>query len=236
MTVTPSALDIHRATLEADRSELHTCMPAEVVRVHAGPHGRQFVDVLPGLQRRVPNELGELVDEALPIIPMVPVGYLQGGGFFVSVPLAVGDIVTVVFAERSLDSWIETAKKGGKRAVIPGDVGTHTLQGAIVLPCGPSPRDELLQDVHAENLVIGKDDGVQIHITPDGLIGLGGAEPADFVALASKVDAFISTLDTLFRTGWVVAPSDGGAALKAAYAAAFGSPPASVASDVVKSD
>ena len=63
MSVTPSDLDIQRAAMQAELGDVHTAMPAEVLRVHAGEHGRQFVDVQPSLQRRAPNEDGVMVDE-----------------------------------------------------------------------------------------------------------------------------------------------------------------------------
>lgn len=59
---------------------------------------------------------------------------------------------------------------------------------------------------------------------------------ADAVALSTKVDLLWTTLDTLFRTTWVPAPTDGGAALKAAYINAFATPPATVASAKMKLD
>lgn len=197
MTVTPGLLDILDSAIEADRRELHTCMPAEVLRVQTGDHKRQFVDVQPLLRREVPTEDGELVSEQLPALTMVPVGHLQGGGFFISVPLAAGDIVLLVFAERSLDQWLQVAKKGTTRTVDPGDVGLHTLAGAVALPCGPAPRQSLLQDVDGSALVIGLDGGSKITIQPDGEVHLAGN--GDAVALASlvldRLNAIKSTFD-----------------------------------------
>jgi hypothetical protein len=197
MTVTPSDLDVQRAVVDAALSEVHTAMPGEVVRVHSGEHGRQFVDVQPSLQRRAPNENGEVVDETLPVIPMVPVGYMQGGGFFLSVPLAVGDVVLLVFAERSLDQWLQTAIKGSQRAIAPGDLGTHTLEGAVALPTGPAPRPELLQGVHATNLVIGLSGSTtagQIHITPTGDVLIGGALATQAMVLGNALTAWLAAL------------------------------------------
>ena len=251
MSVTPSSLDLQDGALRNALSDVHTSMPAEVVRVHAGANKLQFVDVLPLLQRSVLNEDGELVDEALPVLPSVPVGYLQGGGFFISVPLAVGDIVTLIFAERSLDQWIETAKKGGKSPVVPGDVSTHSLEGAIALPVGPAPRSALLNGVSATDLVIGHDGGARIHITPGGVIHLGDAAGADFVALAAKVATEferIKTDLTLLKaaigaglTGVGVGAAASGTAGAAAFTGApgismFPSSPASVAATKVKAD
>lgn len=234
MTVIPSTLDVHEASIRTMLSDLHTCMPGEVVAVRAGDaDARQFVDVLPMLQRAVVNADGEPLDEPLPVVPMVPVGYVQGGGFFMSVPLRVGDVVLLVFAERSLDTWIEVAKPGSRTPVVPGDVSTHSLQGAIALPLGPAPRSRLLAGVDASDMVIGTADGkVLARFGADGSVsfaeGAGG-----YIALSNKVDAFITKIDTVLRS-WIVTPSDGGAALQVAYKTAFPNPPTSVAATKTK--
>lgn len=242
---TPSSLDVQDYALQQALGNVHTCMPAEVVRVHAGEHKNQFVDVLPGLMRTASDEDGNPIDEALPLIPMVPVGYIQGGGFFISVPLAVGDIVTLVFAERSLDQWLEVAKKSSGRAIDPGDVSTHPLEGAIALPCGPAPRSALLPSVSATDLVIGKDGGARIHIKSDGVIHLGDEAGASFVALASKVATELDRIKTDLSTlksaisGAAVLAQDGGATFKTNIMSAlssFPSSPGDVAATKVKAD
>jgi hypothetical protein len=225
---TPSDIRILDDFVRNELSYLNTCMPAEVLRVNTDRHKRQFVDVLPSLKRHAYDEDDRPIVEELPMLYMVPVAYPQGGGCFISVPLAVGDIVTLVFAQRSLDYWIETARKNSQRAVDPGDVGMHVFEGAIAFPCGPAPRPELLADVHAENLVIGKDGGVQIHITPDGTINLGGATLSDFVALASKVDQAIATLKTAIGEGFT-AVGAGSAASGAAGKTKFDESAAAIA-------
>lgn len=235
MSPTPSSLDVQDWALQAALSNLHSCFPAEVVRVHEGAHKRQFVDVLPGLMRTAPNEDGELVDEALPIISMVPVGYMQGGGFFISVPLAVGDIVTVICAERSMDQWLEVAKKGSQRAINPGDISTHSLEGAIALPCGPAPRAALLANVSATDLVIGHDSGARIHLSPSGVIHAGDEAGAQFVALAQKTQEQLQAIwdkvnshthqvsVSVATTGTMSAQSGSGTGTAAAQAAPLGS-------------
>jgi hypothetical protein len=58
----------------------------------------------------------------------------------------------------------------------------------------------------------------------------------DAAGLASKIDLLWTTLDTVFRTAWTPVPTDGGAALKTAYLAAFATPPTTVASTKLKVD
>lgn len=232
MTVIPSELDVQEAALRRALSDLHTCMPAEVVAVRAGADARQFVDVLPMLMRAVVNEDGVPLDEALPLLQMVPMATLQAGGFHLSLPVRVGDVVLVVFAERSLDSWIETARPGARSPVVPGDLSMHTLQGAIALPLGPRPRGGLLQGVDASDMVIATAGGtVLARFKQDGSVAF--AEGSDYVALSAKVDLIIATLDGVFRS-WVPSAGDGGAKLSVAYKAAFTTPPASVAATKTK--
>ena len=174
-------------------------MPGQVVKVHAGADKRQFVDVRPSLKRAVPvdddDEQGTttvaapFIEEDLPIIPSVPVGYPQGGGFFISVPLQPGDFVLLVFCERSIDRWVETASKGNQRAVSPGDVGTHVLEGAIALPFGPAPRAELLDNISATDLVLAHKSGPGVRVKPDGTICLGVEAPAHKAAIDNLVEA-----------------------------------------------
>lgn len=74
-----------------------------------------------------------------------------------------------------------------------------------------------------------------VYLDAEGKVHLGGGTAAAaFAARADKVDAFIATMDQLLRTDWIVVPTDGGAALKAAFAAAFPTPPTTVAASNVK--
>jgi Phage protein Gp138 N-terminal domain len=196
MTVLPSTLDLQEAEVRNTLSDLHTCMPGEVVAVRSGADQRQFVDVLPMLRRAVIDEHGEPVDEALPVLQMVPVAHWQGGGFFVSMPLQPGDPVLLAFAERSLDTWIQNAKPGARTAVTPGDVATHSLQGAIALPCGPAPRARLITGVDGSDMVVGTLSGtILARFQSDGSVVF--AEGVNFVALANLVKAELDRIWTV---------------------------------------
>jgi hypothetical protein len=244
-----STIDVLSQFVAAGISGVHTCMPGEVVRVLAGPEQRQFVDVLPALQRLVYDEESEqTVSESLPVIPCVPVAYMQGGGFYISVPLQPGDFVTLVFAERSLDHWLQVARKGRGQAVPAGDVGTHTLEGAIALPCGPAPRPELLAGCDAADLVIGGPTGILLRAKRDGSVHLAEGAGLDDVALAAMVKAELedvkadlATLKTAIAGGFTavgVASAASGTLGKEAFETALGNAwphsPSSVAAGHVK--
>jgi len=223
MTVIPSAIDVHDEAMRHGLADLHTCMPGEVVAVRAEARdGRQFVDVLPMQQRAVVDEDGDLISEAYPVLQMIPVGYVQGGGFFLSVPLRVGDVVLLVFAERALDSWIENAMPGAKTPVIPGDLAQHSLQGAIALPLGPQPRSTLLSGVDPTDMVIGLEDGtILARFTPAGFAVF--AEGVDFVTLANLVATELGRLWTAIGAHTHTVATTGSASAQTGTAAAAGS-------------
>lgn len=84
--------------------------------------------------------------------------------------------------------------------------------------------------------------GQRIHLKADGSVeitapgGVSVGNGSDAVAMAAKVDALWSTLYTMFSTWAPPATPDSGAALKAAFTAAFPSSPSSVASTNLEAD
>ena len=207
---TQTDADLWEVAIESRLLDVWTCLPGYVAQVYSD-RGYQYVDVVPAVRRPVRTAEDELVAEELPVLTGVPVGFPQGGGFFLSMPLKVGDVVTVVFAQWSIDGWTEQGKRGATAAVDAPDVGSHRADGAIALPCGPMPVPSLLADVSSEKLVIAEDGGVKLEmgqgsvsvlgdLKVEGSVDLGELKAADFVALAAKVDAEIKRLDQAIET------------------------------------
>lgn len=176
---TPEWLELLQLAVETRLFEVHTSMPGQVVAVHSDASSkRQYCDVRPCLRRCLEADEASavpFVEEELPVIPRVPIGYPQGGGWFVSYPLQPGDFVTLVFSERSIDRWIATAKKARQQSISTGDVGTHTLDGAIALPVGPAPAGELLEGVSGADMVLGHVSGSPLlTFSADGTVTLQG--------------------------------------------------------------
>jgi hypothetical protein len=214
-SATPDLGDLLRLIAESAIADLRVCMPGQIVALHTDSASRgQYVDVRPCLRVVLPtdddSETPEpYVEEELPIIPRVPVAFPQGAGFAISWPLAVGDFVTLVIADRSVDHWLATAAKNSLASSSTGDLGTHPLDGAIALPLGPAPQANLLTTTSTTELVIGGENGLGIRIGST-VIKLGGSDATDWVALASLVDSRltqvhgdIDTLKTAVHTALV---------------------------------
>lgn len=216
-----------REAIDARVAEVHTALPAQIVTYYADT---QTADVQPMVKDVYYDTDGNLKVRSFPVLSSVPVAFLRGGGFFVSLPLAKGDTGMLIFSELPIDRWRSSGQEGH-----PVNARRHGAGNGVFYP-GVRPRAQKLdEDGVDDHLVIGKEGGAQVHVK-DSEIRAGSAGAIDPVALSSKVDAFIAALDALFRTTWVVVPMDGGAALKAAFAAAFPTPPTSTGATKLKAE
>lgn len=214
-------IELLRAAIADREMEFHVSMPAKVDSYDASA---QTVDVIPQLNRSIPDGLGNYSTEQLPKLAAVPVCFPRAGGFFVSFPIQKGDFVLLVFSDRNIGNWLSTGNQGD-----PGDLGMHTLDGAIAIP-GVWPSSGALSDASDTNMIIGKDgtSAAQIEIT-DALVKLGGG--SQFVALANlvadRLDAIKAAYNAHKHTGVTI-----GAGTTAVSDTPIGSLPSVAASNV----
>lgn len=184
----PGLSELIRIAIRQNQAELHVSLPG---RIDSYDVAEQKADIQLLLQRVLVDTDGvELPAETLPILHDVPIAFPRGGGYFLSWPLAEGDLVHVVFVERSTDQYLG----GDGNLTKPLDFRMHNISDAVAYP-GYYPRALSLADAHGDNAVWGKDGGTQIHVK-DGEIDLGSENAADFVALAQKVFDEIDALKT----------------------------------------
>lgn len=151
--------------LERFGIDLHVSMPGRVESYSAGSATEgPTVDVVPLLNRSLPDGAGNYVTEELPKLSDVPVAFHRGGGFIETLPLQKGDFVLLVFCDRNLGRWRTNGAQGDA-----GDLGRHTLDGAVAIP-GVFHDKLPLQTRDADNMRIGRDgvDAAQIKITSTG--------------------------------------------------------------------
>lgn len=231
----PTLANVLKRALDSRLYGMRVSIPARVERYDAA---KRSVDVKPLVRDTVNVGTEDEQSVSVPVISNVPVVFPGAGGFGVTFPIARGDTVLLVFADRSLDKWLSS---GGE--VDPVDVRSHHLSDAIAIPGLHS--FSTVVEAHSEDLVVGIDGGAQIHLKPNGEVHIGGENAADWVALAAKVNVELDRIKADLTTlkGAIssapVAPMDGGATFKAALIAAlpaFPSAPGSVAAEKTKAD
>lgn len=181
---TPELEELLDMAIESHLADLHTCMPGKVVEYSKET---QKADIKPLLKRRIVHENGEELLESLPVLPDVPISFMRSAGFFLSFPIEPGDLVTIHFAERSLDNYLS----GRGEDTDPDEFRMHDLADAIAVP-GFYPFRNPIKDISSVNAVFGMDDGgMQIHITPDGVMEVKfDSKSEEAVALGNALQAF----------------------------------------------
>lgn len=165
-----------RLVLDSRIADVHVALPG-VVKSYSPE--KQTADVQPQIKRHLLVEDGTTTVEDLPILPGIRVGTLRGGGYFVHVPVQVGDHVLVIFAERDLGEWRRLGSN-----VDPADQRTHSLAGAYALPA-IWPDTDLIPNLDGSALEIGSESGLRAKFTATTM-EVGGS--SDAAARASKVD------------------------------------------------
>lgn len=123
MSRAPSLAEIIRIALDARMAEVKVSLPGRVVRYDAS---LRQADVQPLIKTAYRDEDDRQVVERLPVITNVPVAFPGASGYWVTFPVAVGDLCTLLFSSASLDKWLS---EGGE--VDPLDYGGGGLQDAI---------------------------------------------------------------------------------------------------------
>lgn len=179
--------------MDVTKNEIRKVAVATVTAVNASA---QTVDVQLAVNNPIFDELGNVATEPAPSLSDVPLGVMRGGGFFVWMPVAVGDSVLVLFSDLSADVW----RAGDGTAQDPGWVGKHTMDSPFAVPM-VAPDAKIFTDPGADSgkLIIGKDSSpAQIRLSATD-IELGNA-PTTAVALASLTDAVLQALLAALNT------------------------------------
>jgi len=109
-------------------AETRVCLPAKIEGYNPDTH---LASVQPLIKRK-PYKRNKSV--LLPIIDRVPVVFPRSGKALIRIPIAVGDIVTLVFSDRDLENWIG----GNGEAKDPLSTRIHHLSDAYAIPGGYS--------------------------------------------------------------------------------------------------
>lgn len=188
---TPTLENVFRTAFDVLKQEIHTALPG---RVESYDAATQKADIKPLVKRCFRTGDDRTIVEELPVLTDVPIVFPRGGGFFVSLPVTAGDHVLLIFNESSIDIF----QTGAGGDTDPQDIRRHNLSDAVALP-GFYPFSKSLADADADNLVIGEDGGVQVHVS-DSKIELGEKSSADKASLDSKVQTELTRISTELTT------------------------------------
>lgn len=198
-TVSVILAELLRDSIESRVRGIYTCT---VGKVHSYNAKDQTVEVeLVMLEPiNVIQQDREIEHIEHPVLPDVPIAFPRAGGFYIFMPPAKGDYVLVVFTHENVGTWRET----GAAKSVPGFVGRHDLSNGVAI-LGIGPQTSLLAD--PPNATMPSD---QMVIGAPGVVRVGSATAADFVALSQKVDAGFAAVTSFINSHTHTAPTGGG--------------------------
>lgn len=98
---TMDEIEIARRTLDAASIDLRVAAPGIIQSVD---YGRQTCTVQLAIREQLNHE-GDLEWVDIPILPDVPFFVYSGGGYCLTLPVALGDECLVVFGDSCMDAW-----------------------------------------------------------------------------------------------------------------------------------
>lgn len=174
-------LETGKIALESWQRSMWTALPG-IIRSATDADG--CVTVSPAIKARLRSKAGVESDVALPLLIHVPVLFLGGGGFSISMPVAVGDECLVVFSSRCIDSWWQS---GGVQSQI--ELRMHDLSDGFCIP-GFRSKPRALPSINGAAAELRSDDGTtylrleagkvtlkgDLHVTGAVIAGYGGGD------------------------------------------------------------
>ena len=162
--------------------DLRVCLPGEIQEYDPDT---MLASVQPLLKRRFYAATGPVL---LPIINNVPVIHPRSGTAMIRLPIARGDIVTLMFSDRSIEQWVQ----GSGEANYPGDQRIHHLSDAYAIPGGyPKGKKKTAKNPNALEIVVESGTKVTIGNGTDELLAIAHAS---FTSLKSLCDRLADTL------------------------------------------
>lgn len=148
-----------QTAIDSALKEVHTMLPAVV---QSFDPATQTIEAQPTIQRKIS---GELVD--LPLLIDVPIRYMKSSKYSISFPIEIGDHVFIVFAERSIDTWLLSGE-----IQAPGDIRRHSLSDAFAIPMMYA-QTEVIPSFDSSNMVIKANNGTsKITISDSGNVDI----------------------------------------------------------------
>lgn len=145
-------------------------------RVESYDAAKQTVNVKLLVQDFYEDAGGERRYVSEPVLSNVPLQFPGGGGMRITFPMAAGDPVLVIFADRAIDQWQASGNEG-----TPEDTRRHHISDAFAIP-GIKANTQAWADAPTDTITIGSDAGA-----------------SEFVATAQRVLTELEKIKTAFN-------------------------------------
>ena len=192
--IDPDLGTLLRAASDRACSTIRVAIPARVELYNAADG---TVDAQPLIRFR--DSAGEAVSE--PVVQSVPIAWPGTDSHRIAFPLAKGDTVLLIVADRDIDAWAgQVGRRQSSSVVDPATSRIHQITDAIAIPMSTGKRAPSVINglvIEGDRIAIGKQGTELIQLLIDLLTALTPFVASNVVALGSPLAASLVTLPLL---------------------------------------
>jgi hypothetical protein len=185
-----------RLALDSRLAHVWTAMPGIVQSVNLTA---MTCTVQLAIQSRMAGPDGQISNINIAILQDVPIVFPRAGQFIVTLPLAQGDEVLVVFAKSCMDSWWQN---GGYQNA-PMEFRMHDVSDGFAIP-GPSSQPKVVTGISSANAQLRTLDGSKyIELTTSGINLVGNVKLTGNLEVTgtAQLDGAVTAQSTIVATG-----------------------------------
>lgn len=181
----PRLADILTMLRDVVGAEIRVALPGRITKYDSSKH---CADVQVSIMGR--DQDGRSV--RAPIIPKVPIVFPRSTAGALVLPLVPGDVVTLLFSDRSLDSW---KLSSGKQDVFPNNALRHALPDCWAFPGGYPLGSTYAGTGGPGKVALYVAPGTKLVVGNDVVAVAGGAGPvkAELLAILDKFMELVAT-------------------------------------------
>jgi len=136
--------------------------------------------------------------ELLPIINNVPICHPRSGASLIRLPVALGDLVILVFSDRSIESWVS----GSGEAKEPEDTRKHHISDAVAFLSGyPKGLKQTAKNKDALEIVVKSGTKITIGNGEEELLQLAHDAFTSLKSLTEELSQTLTDIQAITVTG-----------------------------------
>lgn len=196
---TPTTLEgLLRASFDEFAGELRVCLPGRIEKYDPDTH---LASVQPLIKRQF---LGRSQATSLPIVNRVPVLHPRTASGLVRLPVASGDLVTLIFADKSIETWVQG--DGAESEAL--DKRQHHLSDAYAILGGyPEGQSKTANNPDALEIEVASGTKITIGNGSEELLQLAHDAYTELKNLISEMSQAMTDIQAITVTGNQGAPT-----------------------------
>jgi len=178
-------------------NDVHVCLPAEIIKYDAD---KMTCSVQPLIQRKFYKRANP---EKYPVINNVPVIFPRTATALIRLPVTIGDIAILVFADHELSTWVNS--KGASN--VYSDNRRHHINDCFAFVGGyPILKPHAAVNPEALEIIVSSGTKVTIGNETDELLAIAHASFTELKTLTEKLSETLTNIQAIT----VTAPPTGG--------------------------